>query len=100
MRNIIRATQKVLSLVAESGAFDPALFEPSVTLEGNPVDSWYALQLDHFWRDLGPATDKYWREEAAKSADGNLSRSFPYSEQEVMWAFTKFSDSYGAVLKR
>lgn len=103
MRKIIRAVQKVLNAVVDERMADPTLFEPNVILPGSASDRWFAIQLEYFWRSLIPAVNKLWKTQATtlsnKSAE-TFNSTFSFSEQEVMWAFTNFSDAIGPVFKR
>ena len=60
--------------------------------------------MDYFWDYLVPQANLLWRrrlmQENANLHDSSVDREFPYTEKQVMWAFTSFSDAYGAVLRR
>ena len=100
MRKIIRTTQRVLHDITENNLYDTSLFEPGVHLDNNRVDDWFGFQLTYFWLDLIPKINRIWKRDSMITEDGNAMIQFPFSQREVMWAFSNYSDAYGPVLKR
>lgn len=130
MKHIILATQSALRQATEQKLYNPALFEPNVTLLAlrtrygqnhisnkklagqDPVayamdlDEWTALQPSHFFDELLPKLRAMWAALQATNSRHSLQAfkdevtEFTFSEKEVMWAFINYRDALGPVLKR
>ena len=99
-RVIISSVQAVLAQAQERKITDPSQFEPDTRVEDSE-DGWYAIQLSYFWAELVPEMKRIWRDEGLKNMrNPNWINSFPFTEREVLWAFSNFSDAYGVMLRR
>lgn len=90
MRHIILATQSALRDIHDFGFHDPAFFEMDVVLSG---EKYFGLQPRHLFDDLLPKLRRMaqQREQIA---------SLPFTEEEVMWAWSHYTDANGPVLRR
>jgi Leucine-rich repeat (LRR) protein len=102
MRSIVTSVQAVLRQAHEAMLTDPSLFEPDVIVDASK-DTWYALQMTHFWHDLLPRLKIIWRQRLQRNETSSSLQEltdFPYSEREVLWALSNFSDVYGMVFRQ
>jgi hypothetical protein len=106
MRRVVLCLQNALHQVVENmNQFDvdSSLFEHNIKVE-NDDDLWYGLQLPYFWNTLLPKLKRLWefkmRRAQAANQDADQVDSFPYTEKELLWAFSNFNDAYGVVMKR
>ena len=102
MRVIVNETQLLMTEVAKLGPgfYDESLFRPPFDVEN---DTWFGLQFDYLLDELIPEMKRRWRETAYKRKDNKKSnnhKEFPYSKQEVMWAWTQYSDAQGPVMRK
>eukprot|EP01038_Epipyxis_sp_PR26KG_P009415 gene9415-12681_t len=101
MRQIIIKTQNVLLQIMERNLADPTLFEGNTKSKVGDKDTWYALQLPHLFSDWLPQLKSIWQSEIRRNVEQSTVyiNNFQFTEAEVIWAFSQFSDAYGPVLK-
>lgn len=102
MRHIVLCTQNVLQQLRRRNMGDPALFNPDVRLADADEDRWCGLQMEYFWDSLLPEIQQLWKFERnlAETSAVDAVTAFEFNQQEVLWAFTNYSDAVGPVLKR
>lgn len=82
------------------------MFEPDIVLTEGSKDLWYGLQLQYFFKSLLPKLNQIWEEEMElkehlkDSTDAVVINKFEFTEHEVMWAFSNYSDAVGPVMKK
>ena len=82
------------------GIVEPSEFEPRQSSPGDD-DTFYAFQMPYIWEHVLPTLKDIWK---AEGMMGVIERkykcaSYPYTEKETMWAFAKFTDANGPVMK-
>ena len=109
MKHIILTTQSVLRQVNRRHMFDASLFDPEVQLHDGDPDRWFGLQLPYLWDHLLPELRHIWKVEQGMGLHDDDERlpgeadevtSFDFTQREVMWAFSNYSDAIGPVLRR
>lgn len=112
MRHIVLCMQNILHQVLEKNLFDAAFFEADAHLPygdddaSQDPDGWYVLQMPYFWETLLPKLRSIWlvMEQQGVFDVSNYSNDnvteFDFTEKEVMWALTHYSDAMGPVLRR
>jgi hypothetical protein len=97
-KRIIVAFQDCLRQAAEMDICDPGKFYSPLRIND---DDYYCLDLPYFWRFILPELSKAWKRqiEEYEIIPLDVVLSFPYTKQEVMWAFKSFTDAYGYVLQ-
>jgi hypothetical protein len=118
MRHIILATQNLLAQITERKLYDPAFFHANVHLplgdddDSIDKDEWYALQFSHIWDDLLPKMQAIWQNQLLigivevgnqrqrnRVLDDTI-HEFPFSQEEVLWAFTHYHDACGPIFRQ
>lgn len=112
MRHIVLCVQDVLTQVSEKNLYDPALFEHDAHLPfgdnsaDQGPDAYFVLQMSYFWENLLPKMRSQWLMmgqqgvyEVSNYANDSVNE-FEFTEKEVMWALTHYSDAMGPVLRR
>jgi hypothetical protein len=97
-KRIIVAFQDCLRQAAEMDICDPGKFHSPLHIKD---DDYYCLDLPYFWKFILPELTKIWKRqiEEYEVIPPDVILSFPYTKQEVMWAFKSFTDAYGYVLQ-
>lgn len=87
------------------------MFEPDIELTPGDKDRWYGTpHTSYIFNNMLPKLTQLWEGEqlereqtttATSTATTTSSlTSFEFSEREVMWAFSNYSDAVGPVLRR
>ncbi len=104
MRVIVNETQLLMEEIVKLGPefYDESLFRPPFDIEN---DTWFGLQFDYLLDELIPEIKRRWREAAHNRKNHSKKKrsdhkEFPYSKQEVMWAWTQYSDAQGPVMRK
>jgi hypothetical protein len=101
IRCIVTSTQDCLQQVLDRGLADASEFEAYSMIPGD-ADPYFAFQMPYFWSHLLVNLRDIWKVEGLQGIidSKHKTASFPYTEREVIWAFSHFSDAYGPVLKK
>ena len=100
VRTIVTAVQDMLVQAQEREIGDESEFEPAQKAVGDD-DLYFAFQMTHFFGHILPALRDVWRMEGLTGVIERKYKlaAFPYSEKEVNWGFSRFSDANGPVMK-
>ena len=113
MRHIILSTQHVLQQIQDRQIADASMFEPDIELTAGDKDRWYATpHIAYIFNTMLPKLILLWEAEQEQQQNEGINNttttttasssltSFEFSEREVMWAFSNYSDAVGPVLRR
>ena len=84
------------------------MFEADIELTPGDKDRWYGTpHISYIFNNMLPKLTQHWeaeqleREQTTTTTTTTSSlTSFEFSEREVMWAFSNYSDAVGPVLRR
>jgi len=103
MRHIILSTQHVLQQIQDRQIADVSMFEADIEITPGDKDRWYGTHVSYLCNTMIPKLKAMWEleiDDQEMNGSSNALTSFDFTEREVMWAFSNYSDAVGPVLRR